>query len=155
MCTEIPDLRMIVKCQLIIVVTIIHITFGLLIKVYINNLWTYYESHGLFFKPHVGQLQCLTSTYLSCSGGLVKGRDDTIETRLLLSMRFTCLGVIVGWTVARRRGGGTQYPKLQVVAVALSSFSLHSIQTNKIILSFEGSCLHQCTLLRKIEFRSE
>ena len=61
-----------------------------------------------------GQLQCLTSTDLSCTEGTVRGLNDTIETRLLFSMSFTCLGTIVGWTVAGRMGEGTQYPKLQV-----------------------------------------
>lgn len=63
---------------------------------------------------YAGQLQCLSSANLSCTGGLIKGITDTIETRLLFSVNFTCPGTIVGWTVAGRQRGGTQYPKLQV-----------------------------------------
>lgn len=63
----------------------------------------------------VGQLQCLTSTNLLCtSEGHVRGRDDTIETRLLFSVNFTCSGTIVGWTVAGTMGQGVIFPALQV-----------------------------------------
>ena len=62
-----------------------------------------------------GQFQCLTSTNLTCtSEGYVRGLDDTIETRLLLSVAFTCNGTIVGWTVAGMMGQGVIYPALQV-----------------------------------------
>ena len=61
-----------------------------------------------------GQLQCLSSTYVSCTDGTFRGRFDTIETRLIFSMNFTCSGVIIGWTVSGRARVGTQFPKLQV-----------------------------------------
>ena len=61
-----------------------------------------------------GQLQCLTSTNVSCTEGSYRGRHDTIETRLLLSMNFTCHGTIIGWTASGRAREGTQYPQLQV-----------------------------------------
>ena len=63
----------------------------------------------------VGQFQCLTSTNISCTAGSYRGRTDTIETRLLFSMNFTCHGTIVGWTVTGEKvQGKTQYPELQV-----------------------------------------
>ena len=87
----------------------------------------------------------MTSTYLSCSGGLVKGRDDTIETRLLLSMRFTCPGIIVGWTVAGRRRGGTQYPKLQVWREGSSQRDLYNKQGREIQVDAEGTACETIT----------
>ena len=66
-------------------------------------------------KHTAGQFQCLTSTNLSCtSEGSARGRPNTIETRLLFSVTFTCNGTIVGWTVAGKMGAGTLYPELQV-----------------------------------------
>ena len=67
------------------------------------------------YNIYVGQSQCLTSTNVSCTEGSYRGRFDTIETRLLFSMNFTCHGTIVGWTVTGERvQGKTQYPELQV-----------------------------------------
>ena len=64
---------------------------------------------------YVGQSQCLTSTNISCTVGSFRGRTDTIETRLIFSMNFTCNGTIVGWTVTGKKvQGETQYPELQV-----------------------------------------
>ena len=66
---------------------------------------------------YTGQLQCLTSTNLSCtSEGSARGLSGTIliETRLLFSMNFICSGTIVGWTVAGKMGEGALYPELQV-----------------------------------------
>ena len=70
---------------------------------------------ALYTCIHVGQSECLTSTNISCTEGSYRGRHDTIETRLLFSMNFTCHGTIVGWTVTGEKiQGRTQYPELQV-----------------------------------------
>ena len=63
----------------------------------------------------IGQSQCLTSTYVSCTEGSYRGLHEGIETRLLFSVNFTCYGTIVGWIVTGKRvQGRTQYPELQV-----------------------------------------
>ena len=76
----------------------------------ISNFWA-----SIWLRIRVGQSQCLTSTNISCTQGSYRGQYDTIETRLLFSMNFTCHGTIVGWTVTGdKTQGRTQYPKLQV-----------------------------------------
>ena len=94
---------------------------------------------------HTGQLQCLTSTALSCTGGLVKGRSNTIETRLLFSVNFTCPGTIVGWTVAGRKREGLQYPKLQVWRENSSLTDYYNKQGQDIQVDAEGSACELIT----------
>lgn len=63
----------------------------------------------------VGHFQCLASTNISCTQGDYRGRFDTVETRLIFSMSFTCHGTILAWTVTgRKMENRTQYPELQV-----------------------------------------
>ena len=97
-----------------------------------------------FFKllyNHVGQFQCLTSTNISCTEGTYRGRHDTIETRLLFSMNFTCHGTIVGWTVTGERiDGRTQFPELQVWRANVSQGSDYYYKPGKDIpVDPEGS----------------
>ena len=74
----------------------------MVIPIYMNNIC-------------IGQSQCLTSTYVSCTEGSYRGLHEGIETRLLFSANFTCHGTIVGWTVTGERvQSKNQYPELQV-----------------------------------------
>ena len=48
------------------------------------------------------------------TGGSRKGESATIETRLIPSMKFTCSGTIVAFTVAGQSQKGTRDPKIQI-----------------------------------------
>ncbi len=49
------------------------------------------------------------------SDGAIRGQNTTVETRLIPSMRFTCSGTIVAFTVTgMNRNTGIQDPKIQV-----------------------------------------
>ena len=51
---------------------------------------------------------------LTFDGG-IKGHETTVETRLIPSMRFTCNGTIVGFTIAGKNNDtGSQDPKIQM-----------------------------------------
>ena len=60
--------------------------------------------------------ECVTPVNTSCGGTNVddRGYINSMETRLVVGMKFTCNGTIVGWRVAGTVGQGRQYPKLQV-----------------------------------------
>ena len=60
-------------------------------------------------------------------------------------MRFTCPGVIVGWTVAGRRGRGTQYPKLQVWREDGSQRDLYNKQGGEIQIDAGGTACETIT----------
>jgi hypothetical protein len=94
---------------------------------------------------HVGQLQCLSSTNLSCTEGLARGLTYSIETRLLFSVNFICPGTIVGWTVAGRRGEGTRYPKLQVWREDSSRRGYYDKQDQDIQVDAQGSACELIT----------
>ena len=48
-------------------------------------------------------------------GGRIRGQNTAVETRLIPSMRFTCNGTMVGFTVTGvDRNAGNQDPKIQV-----------------------------------------
>ena len=94
---------------------------------------------------YVGQLQCLSSTNLSCTEGRVRGLSDSIETRLLFSANFICPGTIVGWTVAGRRGEGMQYPQLQVWRENSSRSDYYDKQGRDIQVDAEGSACELIT----------
>ena len=47
--------------------------------------------------------------------GEIKGHETTVETRLIPSMRFTCNGTIVGFTITGKNSDtGSDDPKIQV-----------------------------------------
>ena len=94
---------------------------------------------------YVGQLQCLSSTNLSCTEGRVRGLSDSIETRLLFSANFICPGTIVGWTVAGRRGEGMQYPQLQVWKKNSSIRGYYNKQGRNIQVDAQGSACELIT----------
>jgi hypothetical protein len=94
---------------------------------------------------HAGQLQCLSSTNLSCTEGLTRGLSDSIETRLLFSANFTCPGTMVGWTVAGRRGEGTHYPKLQIWREDSSRRDYYDKQGRDIQVDTQGSACELIT----------
>ena len=48
------------------------------------------------------------------SSGRRRGEIDTVQTRLIPSMRFTCNGIIVAFTVTGRVRNGAQDPKIQI-----------------------------------------
>lgn len=61
-------------------------------------------------------------------------------------MKFTCSGTIVGWTVAgRQRGGGTQYPKLQVWREDSSRRDYYNKQGRDIQVDAQGSACELIT----------
>ena len=52
---------------------------------------------------------------MSSSDGSRRGLRNSIQTRLIPSMKFSCRGTIVGYTVTgRNRNNGVQDPKIQV-----------------------------------------
>ena len=63
-------------------------------------------------------------------------------------MGFTCPGVIVGWTVAGRRGGRTQYPKLQVWREDCSRRDYYNKQGQEIQVDAEGTACETITQTR-------
>ncbi len=60
-------------------------------------------------------------------------------------MNFTCPGMIVGWTVAGRRGEGAQYPKLQVWRQNSSQRSYYDKQGRAIQIDAGGTACETLT----------
>ena len=70
--------------------------------------------HYINFADEAGAL-CLTSeASVSCTDCFGRGQSNSIETRLIPDLEFTCNGTIVGLTVLGRLREGTVDPKIQI-----------------------------------------
>ena len=77
----------------------------------------------------------------SCGGTNIddRGQPYGVETRLVVGMKFTCSGMVVGWRVAGTVGQGRQYPKLQVWRLRNASLSSQEYFKPGNDISMEGT----------------
>ena len=75
------------------------------------------------------------------TNGNKKGQNTTVETRLIPSMRFTCNGTIIAFTVAGmvRIQNGTQDPKIQVWRENKAQCGSYQKPVSEIVVN-ESSC---------------